>query len=381
MQMHRSLRSGLSLSIASLALIGMVACGDQGLGDDGFTDGMDGIDDMGMDVGGRDAGADAGSDDAGADDDGYGDGDGDGDGWGDGDGERECASVDADIAPVARPTVMLLIDQSGSMNDDFGGQSRWDAVDDTLFDAVDGVVPNLEDSVSFGMALYTSDNGFAGGTCPMMAAVDASFDNASNLSSMFAANSPGGDTPTGEALEDVAKEFSAVPSEGPRVIVLATDGEPDTCAEPNPQNGQDEAVAGAQFAHDLGIETYVVSVGSDTSTAHLQQLANAGRGLEPQGNVDAPFFQALDGTDLQTAFEQITGDVIGCEFELEGNVTSDMACSGNVTLDGEVLDCNGDYEVEGDTLRLTGDACIMLTDGEAHELDASFPCAALAPVG
>ena len=26
-------------------------------------------------------------------------------------------------------------------------------------------------------------------------------------------------------------------------VILATDGEPDTCAEPNPQNGQPEAIA------------------------------------------------------------------------------------------------------------------------------------------
>ena len=35
------------------------------------------------------------------------------------------------------------------------------------------------------------------------------------------------------------------PAPGDKVIVLATDGEPDTCAEPNPQNGQGVAVAAA----------------------------------------------------------------------------------------------------------------------------------------
>ena len=33
------------------------------------------------------------------------------------------------------------------------------------------------------------------------------------------------------------------PSEDPTIFILATDGEPDTCAQPNPQEGQPEALA------------------------------------------------------------------------------------------------------------------------------------------
>src|SRR5262245_63952803 len=43
----------------------------------------------------------------------------------------ECADVHVTVAPVV-PTLVLLIDQSGSMTEDFGELERWDAVYRTL---------------------------------------------------------------------------------------------------------------------------------------------------------------------------------------------------------------------------------------------------------
>jgi len=368
MKTARTTRTGLTVVLASAALVSMVACGDQGLDEAMSSTDSLGIDDDDMNDDGGLTG-DGADDDAGLTSAGDGDGDGDDDGL-----FGTCASLDESVAPVARPTVMLLIDQSGSMNEDFGGQSRWDAVDSTLFDTMDGVVPRLEDSVSFGLSLYTSNGGFAGGTCPMMTTVDTAFDNADALGTKFADNAPGGDTPTGEALEAAADQLAGVQAEGPKVIVLATDGEPDTCAAPNPQNGQPESIAGAQYAHGLGIETYVVSVGSDTSESHLQQLANAGRGLSPDGTTNVPYFQALDGDDLYGAFGKIASNVIGCEFELDAEIDPGVECFGTVEVDGAPMTCGDDFEVEGKTLRLLNDACIMLTDGDAHQVTADFPC-------
>jgi nitric oxide reductase activation protein len=56
---------------------------------------------------------------------------------------------------------------------------------------------------------------------------------------------------------------------GPRYLVLITDGEPDTCSEPDPQNGQEQALQAAQEAHQRGIEMYVVGVSSDVGVSHL----------------------------------------------------------------------------------------------------------------
>jgi hypothetical protein len=74
----------------------------------------------------------------------------------------DCVDVQVQVEPII-PTLVLLVDQSGSMTSNFGGQDRWDAVYETLMDPADGVVASLESSVRFGLTLYTSENGFDGG--------------------------------------------------------------------------------------------------------------------------------------------------------------------------------------------------------------------------
>lgn len=288
--------------------------------------------------------------------------------------EGGCAAVEVTV-DQATPTVMLLIDQSGSMTSNFGGRDRWDAVDDTLFGNQNGVVFQLEDSVRFGLALYTSHNGFGGGTCPIITSVDAELGNANALAATYAQHDPDGDTPTGESIEKVADQLAAMNIDGPVAIVVATDGEPDTCDQPNPQNGQQASLDGAEYAQALGIDTYVISVGNDVSDAHLQELANAGKGLAPSGSTNAPFYKALDADDLVDAFSDIAGDVISCDFTVDGLVDVEEACAGDVRLDGESLACGTEWEMaDASTLRLLGDACTTLKDGDTHDVDATFPC-------
>ena len=55
------------------------------------------------------------------------------------------------------PTVMLLVDQSGSMNDKFpaGSQtSRWSVLYNALMDPTTGAVKAMEGSVRMGLAMY-----------------------------------------------------------------------------------------------------------------------------------------------------------------------------------------------------------------------------------
>ena len=337
---------------------------------------------------------DAGTGDEGVNLSESGDGDGDGDGssgprfdFGSGEtgqeatataeGGEECPEVEVATDPVI-PTIILLVDQSGSMSENFSGQERWDAVYDTLMDPVDGVVKPLESTVRFGLSLYSSNGGFEGGECPLLDEVPPALDNHAAIDAVYEAAEPIADTPTGDALEVVAGDLAAVMAEGPKAIVLATDGEPDTCAEPNPQNGQDEALAAAQAAYDMGIETYVISVGDDVSEQHLQEMANAGIGLDPQGNELAPYYQALDAGELLDAFGEIVGGFASCTFELEGTVDLDQACEGTVSLDGAELECGVDWELsDPSTLELLGDACSTLKDGGAHVVEAAWPCDAV----
>ncbi|RME26816.1 MAG: VWA domain-containing protein [Deltaproteobacteria bacterium] len=295
---------------------------------------------------------------------------------------EKCAGVSVNLERV-NPTVMLLIDQSGSMNEDFGGMTRWEAVQKALVDPSDGVVFSLEDEILFGAALYTSHGGFSGGECPILTTVAPSLNNASAIASLIGSNGPDGDTPTGESIGAVVDYLAGLPPDSItplRIIVLATDGEPDTCEEPNPQNGQEESVAAAQAAFAAGVKTFVLSVGTDVAASHLQDMANAGAGLPVGGPENAPYYVADSPAALRDAFSEIAQGSRSCIFALDGRVEPmSYAEYGKVTLNGRDLaygDPDGWQLDDPSTLRLLGSACQEYLDSESPTLDASFPCGA-----
>lgn len=295
-------------------------------------------------------------------------------GDGNAEGDSGCADVTVTVEPEI-PTIVLLVDQSGSMTDAFGGTNRWDALYTTLMDPGTGVIMPLEDGIRFGLSLYTSLEGFEGGQCPMLESVAPALSNYAAMDAVYAPAQPQEDTPTGESVSAVAAELDAFAEPGPKAIVLATDGLPDTCAEPDPQNGQPEAVAAVVGAFDLGIKTFVLSVGPELGEMQLQEVANAGIGLDPMGPDNAPFWVALDAADLADAFDEIVGGFISCTLELNGEVTADDFCDGTVMLDGVPLECPIDWTlIDPMTIELLGDACDTLQDGGAHTVQANFPC-------
>lgn len=279
------------------------------------------------------------------------------------------------------PTVVLLIDQSGSMTESFGNSNRWDTVRDALMNAQTGIVKTLENEVRFGLALYTSNNGSAGGTCPLLTEVNVSLGNYLAIKNVYDQAQPEDETPTGESIDAVATKLAPFAEPGPKVIVLATDGEPDTCAVPNPQNGQPEAVQAAQNAYAKGIETYVISVGQGISLNHLQDMANAGKGLAVGGGTNAPYYQANDQPGLVKAFNEIIYGVRPCTFKLNGQVDPKEAGKGTVTVDGKPLgfeDPDGWKFNPPDEVELLGSACTTIKQGD-HKVTIDFPCGVFVP--
>ncbi len=284
-----------------------------------------------------------------------------------------CGEINA-VVDGLTPTVQLLIDQSGSMDAEFGNSDRWSAVYSTLM-GNQGVVSELQSTIRFGLSLFTSDGGDAGGQCPVLTNVNASLDNLASIDSIFANAGPQGDTPTGESIDAVVAMLQADVNPGRKVIVLGTDGEPDTCAEPNPQNGQALSIAAAQRAFDAGIRVYVVSVGDDVGAEHLQDMANAGSGLAVGGTDNAEYFVALDAQDLISAFDTIVGGVSGCVFTINGEVDPAKATSGHVSLDGTELEFGSEWNmVDGRSFEVFGAACEKIKDGQLHHVAAVFPC-------
>jgi hypothetical protein len=163
--------------------------------------------------------------------------------------------------------------------------------------------------------------------------------------------------------------------------VLATDGEPDTCAEPNPQNGQDESIAAAQAAFGKDVRTFVIAVGDEVSLGHLQDVANAGAGLPIGGADKAPYYLALNQQTLIDAFDKIINGVRSCVLKLNGTVDAQSASEGKVYLDGAVLgynDPNG-WKLNGpDEIELVGTSCDKIKLGD-HSISVQFPCGIVEP--
>lgn len=293
-----------------------------------------------------------------------------------------CADAQVNFEPQI-PTVLLLIDQSGSMTTDFGDTDRWEAVYNALLDPQGGLVPELEGKVRFGMALYTSFEGNQGNReCPVITETPPALDNYAAIAASWEASQPEDETPTGESIAAVTPTLVMDPSEGTKIIVLATDGEPDTCAEPNPQNGQQESVDAAAAAFAQDVRTYVISVGSEVSDQHLQDVANAGAGVGP-GDPDAPFYKADDAQALADAFADIVDGVRDCKLTLDGTVSEGGEDQCTVYVNGMAIpfgdedgwQLNNPGEVE-----LVGDACDAIQNGEV-QVSIKCACGVVTPLG
>jgi len=295
-----------------------------------------------------------------------------------------CADVVVEAARVT-PTVILVIDQSSSMTEDFGGAgSRWDVLKDFLLATPDGLIASLEDQVEFGLALYSAesrDGGSGGpaiGECPRLTQVSPGPNNFDAIRAVYRPADVIEDTPTGDAVDAVLDSILGAPDPDPdpTILIIATDGEPDRCEELDPQNGQEEAIAAVERGVSSGIRTFMISVGDDVSRSHMQDMANAGVGLGAGGSAD--YWVAGDDASLRRALEEIVGGVLSCDITLNGVIEDTAeACTGTVRLNGRALACDDadGWEATGpSSIRLLGAACRELTTTRGAVLEASFPC-------
>ena len=311
-------------------------------------------------------------------------------------GGNACQSVT--ITPTRSiPNIMFLVDQSGSMTSDFAGQPRWSAA----HGAITGIVSELDSIVRFGLTTYTSDNGDSNPPCPRLPVagnplagsprVDFGLNNASAIgnNSIYPSSYPndaGGDTPTGDSIDALLGviQSNPPPAEGPTIIVLATDGEPDTCEVPNPQTGQAEAVNAATAAHAAGLDVFILSVGNEVSDSHLQEMANVGVGKAVNESGDpAPFWKATTPEGLGDAFQQIISDSISCDIQMDKRFDDkEKACNdpaSDVRLNGVPLSCPTEWRVKplvDDVIELVGSACDTFKSGDVT-FTAEFPCGAI----
>lgn len=296
-----------------------------------------------------------------------------------------CADIEFEVTNVV-PTVVLLIDRSGSMStEDLDaanpGVTRWDALKTALLDPA-GAIATLQDQVRFGVIFYAGGN--RGDTCPVL---DQGGDPATlmpprtgllaDFTTYFQPLDTLPDTPTGESVARTAAELADVMDVGPKFIVLATDGEPDLCEDRQEPSGRDRSLAEVTAAYGSGITTFVISVGADVALTHLSEIANAGQGFPPTDMPATPrYYQVTTQQALADAFEKIITGTRSCTMTLNGEIDPKLADRGEVLLDGMPVpksDTDGWRVVDGSTIELVGAACESIQSG-VHNLSASFPC-------
>lgn len=276
------------------------------------------------------------------------------------------------------PTVLLLIDRSGSMTENFGNDSRWNVARTALVDAENGFVAQLESEIRFGLTMYAHpDTGST--SCPSsLEGIDPALDNYDEIAQLYNASEPSNNTPTAASVRAVTETLKDDTSPGSKVIVLVTDGLPDTCANPDSEDAaaMNASVDAVEAAFDAGIRTYVISVGDADN--HFQDLANAGAGLD----AGAKYFAALNQSELTDAFDNIISGVRECIFQLKGEVSSGSESECSVSINNNSVEFNGENGWRLNTasqMELLGSACETIQEGDVT-VKVDCPCSSYTPV-
>ncbi len=295
------------------------------------------------------------------------------------------------------PTVLVLVDRSGSMDSTFGTApaTRWTTLKSVLLDK--GIIENLQSEVRFGMTTYANTDGPG---CPTLESVPFALDNYTAIDQVLRPAATQPHTPTGESIYAVAGVtdagvvtggLAALDSQGgEKIILLVTDGDPDYCGNPLANDAPIDpveqakaktiAVDSVKQAFLAGIKTYVLAIGDEVSAPHQQEMANAGLGLPANAPDAAPFYRPNDEAELIDQINTIIYGTRPCTFTLNGAVQAGSEAKGVVELNGTPLsygDANGWRLTSPTELEIVGEACATAKNSPSASITARFPCGAV----
>ncbi|SEE84465.1 vWA domain-containing protein [Jiangella alba] len=196
------------------------------------------------------------------------------------------AASEGPVDPGSR--MMLVLDSSGSMAEATpSGGTRIDAAKDALRQVIAGLPDDQEVGLRvYGAEVFSQNDPGACTDSQLIAAPDTG--NRDALTAALDDYEPYGETPIGHALQEAGKDLG---TEGPRTIVLVSDGEP-TCAP-------DPCEVATQLAGD-GVDVRIDVVGLDVDEAardKLRCIADNGHGT---------YYDAKDADDLVRSLDTST---------------------------------------------------------------------------
>lgn len=238
------------------------------------------------------------------------------------------------VAPGTTVPVMVVLDASGSMKTADAPGPRIDAAKAAVSQLVDRLPATTQVGLQvYGTATGSSDAEKAAGCSDIKTLMPVASLDAPAMKAAVSKVVASGYTPIGKALEAAA---AALPAEGPRSIVLVSDGE-DTCAPPAPCEV-------AKKLKGQGIDLVIHTVGFKVDPAARQQLsciAAATNGTYSDADDAGQLTQALQ-TKVDYAITGYTPTGTAVTGDLDPSEQAPLLAPGQY-VDHYALGWEGDY--------------------------------------
>ena len=279
------------------------------------------------------------------------------------------------------PNIMILLDRSGSMDEDADGDTRWNVARSATLH----VTTQWGDKIRFGLATYSSclSGGCSAGSIVTPIGPDTATSIRTFLDSTVDEGSDDGqgrngdgklkylcdsgdpETSTGKSLAALVGEASLLEPGRTNAVILLTDGaETEECVD----DCDGPCGAGRLLAQSPAVKTFVIGLGVNADDVDAIAEAGGTTASIPASNL----------SELSAAFDQIAASVATCDYVLGGAPPSTQDL--HVFFDDAPTpvprsDANGwSFDPESRKFTLHGPACEQVRTGAVKDIDVVYGC-------
>jgi hypothetical protein len=193
---------------------------------------------------------------------------------------------------------------------------------------------------------------------------------AGDVASAIAATTPGGATPTAKAITTGTDFLKGVKDQNNKVILLATDGEPNCKGGSSSSLDLDGTTAAAGAALAAGFKVYVIGIGPKLD--NLKAIATAG------GTGD--YYKVESSDQLATALLEISKAVASCTFTMDQSPPepNNIAVYVGATAINKDPTNGWSYGGTSQTVNFNGSACDLIKSS-AGAVKVMFGCGGSPP--